>query len=377
MRFAATRSTRTPRVAGSASISLRQQRRDAERPPGQPRRGHRAERPSELSLIGICGCRGGTLTAAGALDSAAGQVYHVDFFASPSCNPSGNGEGKTFLGSSDVTTDGSGHAAFSVPLPAASGVVTATATDPNGSTSEFSACQAITGNTFVVNTASDHDDGTCNAADCTLREAIAAANANPGPDAIHFNIGAGGLQTITLDGTLASLPSITDPVTIDGRHSPVRLPPHQRSSLMDQRPQRHRPDDHRRKLHCARADHQSVHNRSWRLTRIGRRKHRRRQLHRHGRDRPERVTQPASASPSRGRLEHDRRDNGGRPKHHLGQSEQHHDQRCNVIPQHDRGQLRRRQCDWDGAIDGSRTAIHSAAVRAPPPSEVAPRQSAT
>src|SRR5438309_2935331 len=39
--------------------------------------------------------------------------------------------------------------------------------------------------TFTVNTADDHNDGVCNAADCTLREAINAANAC---DTISFNI---------------------------------------------------------------------------------------------------------------------------------------------------------------------------------------------
>ncbi|HWQ14694.1 MAG TPA: NEW3 domain-containing protein, partial [Roseiflexaceae bacterium] len=42
--------------------------------------------------------------------------------------------------------------------------------------------------TFTVTTTADTDDGLCNAANCTLREAIAAANASPGPDTILFNI---------------------------------------------------------------------------------------------------------------------------------------------------------------------------------------------
>src|SRR5437016_4969367 len=44
--------------------------------------------------------------------------------------------------------------------------------------------------TFTVNTADDHNDGVCNAADCTLREAINAANAlvnsNTSPHNIKF-----------------------------------------------------------------------------------------------------------------------------------------------------------------------------------------------
>ncbi|HYX19586.1 MAG TPA: CSLREA domain-containing protein, partial [Thermoanaerobaculia bacterium] len=67
------------------------------------------------------------------------------------------------------------------------------------------------GATFTVNSNADTDDGVCNAANCTLREAIEAANATPGPDDIHFAIGSGA-KTIAL---LSPLPTITDPVTLD------------------------------------------------------------------------------------------------------------------------------------------------------------------
>src|SRR5205085_5485100 len=52
------------------------------------------------------------------------------------------GEGRTYIGSNTgVSTDGSGNAAFNVTVPALIGgqVITATATDANGNTSEFSA----------------------------------------------------------------------------------------------------------------------------------------------------------------------------------------------------------------------------------------------
>jgi CSLREA domain-containing protein len=41
---------------------------------------------------------------------------------------------------------------------------------------------------LMVNTTDDMDDGTCDATHCSLREAIQAANANPGPDTVAFNI---------------------------------------------------------------------------------------------------------------------------------------------------------------------------------------------
>ena len=83
-------------------------------------------------------------TITGTLDARAGTQYRVEFFGAAACDPSGNGEGDLFLGSTDVTTDGGGHAAIGAVLgdPLTERFVTATATDPAGNTSEFSACQA-------------------------------------------------------------------------------------------------------------------------------------------------------------------------------------------------------------------------------------------
>jgi hypothetical protein len=77
----------------------------------------------------------------GTLNTGPQGVWRIEFFASPTCDPSGRGEGKTFLGSTEVTTGGSCNAAFDVTLPTTVPVgesITATATDQ--STSEFSPC---------------------------------------------------------------------------------------------------------------------------------------------------------------------------------------------------------------------------------------------
>jgi len=70
--------------------------------------------------------------------------------------------------------------------------------------------------TFVVNTTSD-ETGLCDATSCSLREAIEAANANPGPDIINFNISGGAPFTIS---PTSALPSIDSPATIDGTTQP-------------------------------------------------------------------------------------------------------------------------------------------------------------
>jgi parallel beta-helix repeat protein len=84
---------------------------------------------------------GGTTTVKGTLNSTPGRAFRVEFFASPSADPSGYGEGARFLGTATVTTNATGTASFTARLPvavAAGQVVTATATDPANNTSEFS-----------------------------------------------------------------------------------------------------------------------------------------------------------------------------------------------------------------------------------------------
>ena len=83
----------------------------------------------------------GNVTINGTLNAEASKTYRLEFFANASVDPSGYGEGQTFLGFKDVTTNGSGDTSFSVnfPVTGTSTAFTATATDPDGNTSEFSA----------------------------------------------------------------------------------------------------------------------------------------------------------------------------------------------------------------------------------------------
>jgi hypothetical protein len=76
----------------------------------------------------------------GALNSIANTTFRLEFFGNDGADSSGFDEGRFFLGSSDVTTDGSGDASFDLNFPLVPGVgrITATATDLNGNTSEFS-----------------------------------------------------------------------------------------------------------------------------------------------------------------------------------------------------------------------------------------------
>ncbi len=71
---------------------------------------------------------------------------------------------------------------------------------------------------FTVNSMGDPGTGGCNTSECTLREAIDAANNAPGADNIKFGIPEGtGTKTIS---PTSALPQVTDPLTIDGTTQP-------------------------------------------------------------------------------------------------------------------------------------------------------------
>jgi WD40 repeat protein len=108
---------------------------------------------------------GSSIRIQGTLDTAPFGTNIIEFFASPACDPTGFGEGQTFLGSAQVEPNGTGpypgcQAAFDVILPVsvdAGQVITATATGDwffsSSRTSEFSACVSVeaAGEAEVVN----------------------------------------------------------------------------------------------------------------------------------------------------------------------------------------------------------------------------------
>ncbi len=92
---------------------------------------------------------GGTTRIVGSLNSTPSSTFNLEFFSSPGCHASGNGEGETFIGSAEVTTDAGGIASFvspqiTLPVVVPDGrFITATATDAAGNTSEFSQCTVV------------------------------------------------------------------------------------------------------------------------------------------------------------------------------------------------------------------------------------------
>jgi len=159
----------------------------------------------------------------------------LDFYANTSPDPSGYGQGQTFLGSYQVQTDATGYVAFTTPSgvlaapPAGESYVTATATDPSGDTSEFSADLpvsldlptvtvtdaggAYTGSAFTaVGTAIGVDGTTPVAGNFSYTYYVGSAATGTGSPTAPVNAG-----TYTVVASFAS----ADPTYSDGASAPL------------------------------------------------------------------------------------------------------------------------------------------------------------
>ena len=99
----------------------------------------------DAPVLTFIGTDGGTIR--GRLDSTPNSNFAIELFSNRECDPSGFGEGESFIRSISVTTDDDGAAVFSTSvlfeaLPEGH-FVTATATDFTDSTSEFSQCKRV------------------------------------------------------------------------------------------------------------------------------------------------------------------------------------------------------------------------------------------
>ena len=178
---------------------------------------------------------GASAATVGHFDGAAGQTYTVDFYANGTPDASGHGEAELLVGTTSITTDAAGHAAFAIGLTGVSAqrrYVSATAAHTTGSMSELSATVEATGiplfNIFTVNVSDGFVMGPCSAQRCSLNEALASANLTPNgivPDLIRFAVPGPGVVTIPSSiytGTL--LPIATEAVEIDGYTQPGSSP---------------------------------------------------------------------------------------------------------------------------------------------------------
>ena len=186
--------------------------------PGDADRG-----PNQLQNFPVLTSASGN-TIAGTLNSVANTSFRLEFFANGEADPSGHGEGERFLGSTQVTTDGSGNASFSFvsPTPFDGSYVSATAADPANNTSEFSGVLFVPGQTpsptltlsppaatndtgeehCVTATARDGSGGAM--AGVTVRFSVSGANSASGSDLTDV----GGVAEFCYTGTNAGLDTI-------------------------------------------------------------------------------------------------------------------------------------------------------------------------
>jgi titin len=100
--------------------------------------------PNQLQNFPVITSANSSAVIQGSLNSVPRRTYRVDFYSSPNSDSSGNGEGKTWIGSVSLTTDASGNATFNQDFSASlavGSVVAGTATGTGhgaSGTSEFS-----------------------------------------------------------------------------------------------------------------------------------------------------------------------------------------------------------------------------------------------
>ena len=183
----------------------------------------------------------GTVTVPGTLFSHPNETYRVDFYANTAADATGYGEGEDYIGTKTVTTNvhGKGTFTFTSANPVPSGQkITATATDGERNTSEFSCVAGQCDNTeptcpdaLIVNDAGDNDNdpsdpNVCDVSPpnqvCTLRAAITVANhlvsvGGKSEEFIEFNIPGTGVQIIS---PATPLPAVANKMTIDATSQP-------------------------------------------------------------------------------------------------------------------------------------------------------------
>lgn len=153
-------------------------------------------------------------------------TYTLTTYAGDSCHPGGHGDGERILGQASRNFSSTAESFSYVqgtadPLPPGT-VITMTATRPGVGTSEFSACFPLDPPPLLVNSSDDLADGVCDAAHCSLRDAIIVSNNTTatGLRRIHFAIPPlGGTSEIVI-APGSQLPDLTRAVAIDGYSQP-------------------------------------------------------------------------------------------------------------------------------------------------------------
>ena len=164
---------------------------------------------------------GGSTIINGSLSSTPNRQFRVEFFSSDVADPTGFGEGKTFLGATSVTTSAGGAASFQASLPVSvpnGHKISATAIDPDNNTSEFSQVITATSGTSTQSTTTTVTSTGTRSLGSPLTAAVSPATAT-------------GIVQFQVDGATFGLPvsvsggtaTLTTPVMAAGGHSVVAV----------------------------------------------------------------------------------------------------------------------------------------------------------
>jgi CSLREA domain-containing protein len=169
----------------------------------------------------------GNTSVALSLNTFANHTFTIDVYRSPlaDVNKTGFGEGKTYAGTVNITTDANGNGTATAIINGSIGtdIVSATATDPSGTTSEFSFAASLANSSplVVVNTANDGFG--------SFRKAIEYASTISN-GTISFNIptsdrGYNAVTGVWTISPLSHLPRVGNSTVIDGSSQPGNTNP--------------------------------------------------------------------------------------------------------------------------------------------------------
>jgi uncharacterized repeat protein (TIGR01451 family) len=152
-------------------------------------------------LTSVVASGGNTFVQGTLSGSAPNTTFNVQLFANDACDPTGAGEGQTLIGATTATTDANGNASFSATLAGAlpqNQVLTATATDPNNNTSQFSPCAAVSTVVTISGRVTDAANNGLGGVTLTLSGSQTGTTTTDASGNYSFaNLAAGGSYTIT------------------------------------------------------------------------------------------------------------------------------------------------------------------------------------
>jgi len=167
--------------------------------------------PVAAPLLTAASAAGGGITFHGSLTGLPNTAYSIDLYSQPTCDPSGAGQGRKDVGAGFAFTDSTGKAFFGYAGPGAfaqGDVITATATDFTGTTSQFSGCATAAGAVDLTLTQSVNGSAV---AGKSIDLVLSVANHGP---AIATNVTIN--ETLPSGATLLGLPGGCDPPVYGG-----------------------------------------------------------------------------------------------------------------------------------------------------------------